>query len=45
MNAELEFIACQPHPIESKGFNLNATLPYSCTIEHIHLAMNDFVEF
>lgn len=29
MNAELELIACQPHPIESKGFNPNATLLYT----------------
>ncbi len=43
MNVELELIACQPHPIESKGFNPNATLPYSCIIEHTHLAMNDIM--
>lgn len=45
MSGELELIACQPHPIESNGFNFNATLPYDCTIEHIVLAMNNFVEF
>ena len=45
MSGELELIACQPHPIESNGFNPNATLPYDCTIEHILLAMNNFVEF
>ncbi|MEH1935078.1 MAG: hypothetical protein V7L14_15560 [Nostoc sp.] len=45
MSGELELIACQPHPIESNGFNLNATLPYDCAIEHILLAMNNFVEF
>ncbi|MEA5623863.1 hypothetical protein [Nostoc sp. UHCC 0251] len=45
MSGQLELIACQPHPIESKGFNLNATLPYGCTIEHIVLAMNNFIEF
>ncbi|WP_375515494.1 hypothetical protein [uncultured Nostoc sp.] len=45
MSGELELIACQPHPIESNGFNLNATLPYDCKIEHIVLAMNNFVEF
>ncbi len=45
MSGELELIACNPHPIESNGFNPNASLPYSCTIEYIHLAMNNFVEF
>ncbi|MEH1942771.1 MAG: hypothetical protein V7L01_21485 [Nostoc sp.] len=45
MSGELERIACQPHPLESNGFNLNATLPYDCKMEHIVLAMNNFVEF
>ena len=45
MSGELELIACQPHPIENNGFNPNATLPYDCTIEHILLVMNNFVEF
>lgn len=45
MSGELELIACQPHPIESNGFNPNATLPYDFRIEHILLAMNNFVEF
>ncbi|MFN6482677.1 MULTISPECIES: hypothetical protein [unclassified Nostoc] len=45
MSGELDLIACQPHPIESNGFNLNATLPYDCKIEHIVLAMNNFIEF
>ncbi|BBD64959.1 hypothetical protein NIES4072_13770 [Nostoc commune NIES-4072] len=45
MSSELELIACQPHPLESNGFNLNAALPYDCKMEHIVLAMNNFVEF
>ncbi len=45
MNQNLEAIACEPHPIDPNGFNPNANIPYSCTTEHIRLAMNDFVDF
>jgi hypothetical protein len=45
MSNELEIIACQPHPVNSENFNPNTCLPYDCTIEHIHQAMNEFIEF
>jgi hypothetical protein len=45
MNDDLEFIACTPPLPEIAGFNTGAKIPYECTIEHIRLAMNDFVEF
>jgi hypothetical protein len=45
MSQDLEAIACQPHPVDAKGFNPNANLPYRCTTEHIRLAMNDFIDF
>lgn len=45
MSQNLDAIACQPHPINPNGFNLNADLPYGCTTQHIQQAMNDFVDF
>jgi hypothetical protein len=45
MCQELEKTACQPWAIDSDNFNPNVNLPYGCTVEHIHLAMNDFIEF
>jgi len=41
----LEEIACTPLPVKPEGFNLNADIPYGCTIEHIRLAMDDFTDF
>jgi hypothetical protein len=43
MSDELEIIACQPQPVNSNGFNSNAELPYGCQVEHIHQAMNEFI--
>ncbi|MFB2972115.1 hypothetical protein ACE1CD_24410 [Aerosakkonema sp. BLCC-F183] len=45
MSVNLNAIACQPHPVDPNGFNPNANIPYSCTTEHIRLAMNDFIDF
>lgn len=45
MSGNLDAIACQPHPVDSNGFNPNANIPYGCTTEHIRLAMNDFIDF
>lgn len=42
---DLEFLACTPHPIDKHRFNPNAQIPYGCTVEHIHAAMNDFIDF
>ncbi|MCL1467549.1 hypothetical protein [Argonema galeatum] len=44
MSENLDAIACEPHPVAPNGFNPNANT-YSCTTEHIRLAMNDFVDF
>ncbi len=41
----LERAACSPRPIDAQGFNASALLPYELTIEHIRLAMSDFVDF
>lgn len=45
MSDELEVIACQPHLLNSNGFNPHANLPYGCKVEHIHQAMNGFLDF
>ena len=45
MSQNLEAYACQPHPVALNGFNQSAVLPYGCNIQHIHLAMNGFIEF
>lgn len=41
----LERIALTPEPVALEGFNSAATLPHGCTVEHVRLAMQDFVEF
>jgi len=45
MNREAEQIASMPHPVRLEGFNPNAKLPYSLTVEHIRSAMTDFSAF
>lgn len=45
MEDSLEIVACTPSPVDLEGFNRLAVLPYGCSIEHVHLAMNDFVNF
>lgn len=45
MDDDLEVTACIPYPIYLDGFNPQATIPYGCTVEHIQLAMADFVHF
>jgi hypothetical protein len=45
MGDDLEVAACKPYPVESNGFNSQAVIPYGCTIEHIRLAMADFINF
>lgn len=42
---DLETKACTPFPINPRGFNPNAEIPYRCTLEHIRAAMGEFVEF
>jgi len=43
--ADLELAASTPHPIHPDGFNRNAILPCGLTLDHLHAAMNDFVNF
>ena len=45
MNNNLELIACTPQPVHLEGFNAKVEIPYGCTIQHIQLAMNDFLNF
>lgn len=45
MSQNLEEIACCAHPVDPNGFNLNANIPYGCTIQHIQQVMNDFTDF
>ncbi len=45
MSDFLEHAACQPHPASATGFNPDAVIPYGCSTERIHQAMQDFVEF
>lgn len=42
---ELETAACTPVPVDPKGFNPNADIPYGCTIKHIRKAMQDYIDF
>ena len=45
MDDHLEIDACTPYSVDLKGFNHQAEIPYGCTIQHIQLAMTDFVSF
>jgi len=45
MSQNLEVLACQPEPVDPNAFNSNAVIPYGCNTQHIHRAMNDFVDF
>ena len=42
---DLERAALSPKPIDPKGFNPDASLPYGLTTGHIRAAMQDFVDF
>lgn len=42
---KLEAAACIPFPVHPDGFNARAVLPHGCTVEHVRLAMLEFVEF
>jgi hypothetical protein len=45
MDDQLEIAACTPYSVDLNGFNRQAGIPYGCTIQHIQLAMTDFVSF
>jgi hypothetical protein len=40
-----EAAACTPIPVNAKGFNPKASIPYGVRPEHIRKAMNEFVDF
>jgi hypothetical protein len=37
--------ACQPLPLNPKGFNKNAKIPFGLTVGHIQAAMQEFADF
>lgn len=42
---KLEAAACTPRPVGAKDFNRAAVIPYGVTVEHVRLAMNEFIDF
>ncbi len=42
---DLEIKACTPIPLNARGFNPDAKIPYGCTPDHIRAAMEEFIEF
>jgi len=42
---KLEAVACTPVAIKAKDFNSSAVIPYGVTVEHIRLAMSEFIDF
>ena len=40
-----ELAACTPVPVDRKAFNPKAKIPYGVTVEHIRLAMEEFIGF
>lgn len=45
MTNDLALAACTPTPVEPADFNYDVVLPYGCTVEHVRLAMVDFLDF
>lgn len=45
MKSGLEVAACTPLLVHPNGFNSKTEIPYGCTIDHIRMAMNDFIDF
>jgi len=45
MKIDHEAQACQPSPLNPKGFNPRAELPHGCSIGHVRKSMNDFIDF
>src|SRR5262249_46383792 len=43
--ARLELAACTPVPLNPKGFNTHAEIPYGVTTRHITKAMQQFLDF
>lgn len=42
---KLEAAACTPIPVSPKDFNSAAVIPHGLTVEHIRLAMTEFLDF
>ncbi len=42
---DVERSACAPTPLHATGFNPRTELPYGLTIDHIQLAMLEFLSF
>lgn len=42
---DLELAACHPEPVRIEDFNPDAAIPYGLTVEHLHSAMNEFIDF
>jgi hypothetical protein len=45
MPSDKEVAACTPNPIDPKGFNFNANIPYGVKAVHIRKAMQEFIDF
>lgn len=45
MPSNKEVAACTPVPLNPKGFNPAAQLPYGVKAEHVQRAMQDFIDF
>ena len=45
MKNSIEEAACTPTSVNPSLFNLKCKLPYGLTTEHIHKAMNEFLDF
>lgn len=43
--SDLEVRACTPVPLNLKGFNKKAELPFGLKIEHMKAAMEEFIDF
>jgi len=45
MDQKFELIACSPEPLNPKGFNPKAALPYGLQVGHVQVAMEEFRDF
>lgn len=45
MTADLEVLACTPHPVDPDGFNPDCDLPYGLSTRHVQQAMEEFTGF
>ncbi|MBI2873388.1 MAG: hypothetical protein HYY00_09410 [Chloroflexi bacterium] len=45
MSQDAEALAAKPEPVDPRGLNHRADLPYGCTPDHIFRAMEEFIDF